>query len=312
MRSYLRGIRILVSLTPLVVAFLRDRKRWIIMGAPARRSERHHRRRAEKLVTRVAKLGPTFIKLGQLMSARADIFPEPYLTAIGTLQDQVPPNPTDEIIAVIEERCLASEGWLQRAIDAMSAGNYGAAGGPIADSDFKRIRDWVVYFCEYNDSIPPVIEGDTYQLNGANAVYRRELLLDHADLLSDGYWEATLHPALVAEGVKFLSVPEMAVRKRGPFSYGYYLRQRYLFSRAFAGARAENMSALKRAVYLLATPLVPGLVLFRIGSRLWAKRYRLGRFAMALPLILPALIVLAVGETVGYLLGPGDALSKVE
>ena len=217
-----------------------------------------------------------------------------------------------EIIAVIEERCLASEGWLQRAVDAMSAGNYGAAGGPIADSDFKRLRDWVVYFCEYNDSIPPVIEGDTYQLNGANAVYRRELLLDHADLLSDGDWEATLHPALVAEGVKFLSVAEMAVRKRGPFSYGYYLRQRYLFSRAFAGARAENMSALKRAVYLLATPLVPGLVLFRIGSRLWAKRYRLGRFAMALPLILPALIVLAVGETVGYLLGPGDALSKVE
>ena len=72
------------------------------MGAPARRTERHHRRRAEKLVARMAKLGPTFIKLGQLMSARADIFPEPYLTAIGTLQDQAPPDPPDQIIAVIE------------------------------------------------------------------------------------------------------------------------------------------------------------------------------------------------------------------
>jgi len=50
----------------------------------------------------MAKLGPTFIKLGQLMSSRADIFPEPYLTAIGTLQDQAPPDPTDQIIAVIE------------------------------------------------------------------------------------------------------------------------------------------------------------------------------------------------------------------
>ena len=72
------------------------------MGAPARRTERHHRRRAEKLVARVAKLGPTFIKLAQLMSARADIFPEPYLTTIGTLQDQAPPDPSDQIIAVIE------------------------------------------------------------------------------------------------------------------------------------------------------------------------------------------------------------------
>ena len=102
MRSLFRGIRVLVGLTPLVVGFLRDRRKWIIVGAPARRTERHHRRRAERLVARVAKLGPTFIKLGQLMSARADIFPEPYLTAIGTLQDQAPPDPTDQIIAVIE------------------------------------------------------------------------------------------------------------------------------------------------------------------------------------------------------------------
>ena len=102
MRSLFRGIRVLVGLTPLVVGFLRDRRRWIIVGAPARRTERHHQRRAEKLVVRVAKLGPTFIKLGQLMSARADIFPEPYLTAIGRLQDRAPPNPPDHIIAVIE------------------------------------------------------------------------------------------------------------------------------------------------------------------------------------------------------------------
>ena len=63
MRRYLRGIRVLVSLTPLVLGFLRDRKRWITVGGPARRSERHHGRRAEKLVARVAKLGPTLIKL---------------------------------------------------------------------------------------------------------------------------------------------------------------------------------------------------------------------------------------------------------
>jgi predicted unusual protein kinase regulating ubiquinone biosynthesis (AarF/ABC1/UbiB family) len=37
------------------------------------------------------------------MSARADIFPEPYLSAIGKLQDQVPPDETSAIVAVIEE-----------------------------------------------------------------------------------------------------------------------------------------------------------------------------------------------------------------
>ena len=103
MKSLFRGIRVLTVLTPFVLAFLRDRRRWIIVGRPARRSERHHRRRAEKLVARVAALGATFIKLAQLLSARADILPDPYLTAIGTLQDQAPPDPANELIAVIEK-----------------------------------------------------------------------------------------------------------------------------------------------------------------------------------------------------------------
>ena len=103
MKSLFRGIRVLMGLTPFVLAFLRDRRRWIVVGRPARRSERHHQRRAEKLVARVAALGATFIKLAQLLSARADILPDPYLTAIGTLQDQAPPDPTKEIVEVIEK-----------------------------------------------------------------------------------------------------------------------------------------------------------------------------------------------------------------
>ena len=47
-------------------------------------------------------LGPSFIKLGQLMSTRADIFPVEYLDEFKKLQDQVAPVPFDKIEAVIE------------------------------------------------------------------------------------------------------------------------------------------------------------------------------------------------------------------
>jgi ubiquinone biosynthesis protein len=47
-------------------------------------------------------LGPSFIKLGQLMSTRADIFPPEYITEFKKLQDQVPPIPFEEIKGVIE------------------------------------------------------------------------------------------------------------------------------------------------------------------------------------------------------------------
>ena len=98
----MRALVVFVRLLPFVVAFLRDRRRFILFGRPARRDEAHHRRRAERLTATLAHLGPTFIKLAQVFGARADILPEPYLGAIGQLTDQVPPLPPGIAEQVIE------------------------------------------------------------------------------------------------------------------------------------------------------------------------------------------------------------------
>lgn len=92
----------LTRLGPFVVAFLRDRRAWILFGRPVSRTVEHHQRRAERLTAGLAGLGPTFVKLAQLFSSRADILPEPYLSEIGKLQDQVPPDPPDQIVQVIK------------------------------------------------------------------------------------------------------------------------------------------------------------------------------------------------------------------
>jgi Predicted unusual protein kinase len=59
---------------------------------------------AEELATDLEKLGPTFIKLGQLLSTRADLLPTPYLDALSRLQDQIGPFNFDEV-----ERIVSSE-----------------------------------------------------------------------------------------------------------------------------------------------------------------------------------------------------------
>jgi glycosyltransferase involved in cell wall biosynthesis len=215
------------------------------------------------------------------------------------------------VVAIIEEHCLAKSDWLQT-IAASLTTDYAACGGPVFDAGFTRLRDWVTYFVEYNSSLPPWSDGPTTFVNGANCAYRREALIEHLGQLDDGYWEATLNPALLSKGKRFRSVSTMTVRHRGPFDYFYYLRQRYLFSRAFSGARRASLSPSQRAAYLLAAPIVPGLLLARMAARVVGKNCRVGSFLFSVPLIVPALVVYTVGEWMGYAFGPGRALLEVE
>jgi ubiquinone biosynthesis protein len=57
--------------------------------------------KAEELATDLEQLGPTFIKLGQLLSTRGDLLPQPYLDALTRLQDQVGPFPYDEVERIV-------------------------------------------------------------------------------------------------------------------------------------------------------------------------------------------------------------------
>ena len=57
--------------------------------------------KAEELATDLEKLGPTFIKLGQLLSTRADLLPPPYLAALERLQDQIEPFSYEEVDRIV-------------------------------------------------------------------------------------------------------------------------------------------------------------------------------------------------------------------
>jgi ubiquinone biosynthesis protein len=45
----------------------------------------------EELAAELERMGPAYIKLGQILSSRADLLPEPYLKALSRLQDNVKP-----------------------------------------------------------------------------------------------------------------------------------------------------------------------------------------------------------------------------
>ncbi len=74
------------------------------MPGPDVKQENGKDSKAEDLPYDLERLGPTYIKLGQFLSSRADFFPPQYLNALSRLQDSVEPIPEKEI-----ERILTSE-----------------------------------------------------------------------------------------------------------------------------------------------------------------------------------------------------------
>jgi ubiquinone biosynthesis protein len=57
---------------------------------------------AADLVADLEELGPTFVKLGQLLATRADLLPQSHIEALAKLQDDVDPVPFDDIREVVE------------------------------------------------------------------------------------------------------------------------------------------------------------------------------------------------------------------
>jgi ubiquinone biosynthesis protein len=61
------------------------------------------RDRARGFREALEELGPTFAKLGQVLSTRPDLLPPEFVEELCTLQDQVPPMSEAEVVAVMEE-----------------------------------------------------------------------------------------------------------------------------------------------------------------------------------------------------------------
>ena len=123
-RRYREIVRVLAAhgLSGLTSSFdIRARFRRAIVGGLAAEPEetviRGRSVRAAHIRTAMQDLGPTFIKLGQILSTRSDLLPEEYINELKRLQDNVPPAPWEEIQSLIERELGGPIGALFRTLD---------------------------------------------------------------------------------------------------------------------------------------------------------------------------------------------------
>lgn len=219
---------------------------------------------------------------------------------------------TGEFISFTEDHCIAPDDWFQKIIEAHHQSGYQAIGGAIENGSVARIRDWAAYLCEYSGLMLPIPAGEVEGIAGNNSSYARALLESVDESFTRDYWEFFLHEELRARGIKFLSVPEIVMAHTKEFDVGYFLAQRFHYSRSFAAMRRARVPAIRRMYYLLTTPALPFLLLWRIASQVVSKKRHYKELILSLPLLSLYGVSYACGEFVGYLCGPGQSLVKVE
>nr|ALS90347.1 UbiB: 2-polyprenylphenol [uncultured bacterium] len=105
LKGYLRLLRILFSFLFFAVRLFANRRNWRFQKMTPDAEILHAE--GAKLRNKLLALGPTFIKIGQTLATRADLLPVEYIQELSQLQDNVPPFPTPEARAIIEQELQA-------------------------------------------------------------------------------------------------------------------------------------------------------------------------------------------------------------
>jgi ubiquinone biosynthesis protein len=111
---------------------------------------------AERVRRALQDLGPAFIKLGQILATRVDLFPPEWIAEFEKLQDQAPPSDPAAVRAQLVEDLGAAPEEVFREFDAAPI-----AGGSVAQVHRARLADGTAVAVKLRrPGIEPVVEAD--------------------------------------------------------------------------------------------------------------------------------------------------------
>lgn len=149
--------------------------------------------KADELAADLERMGPTFIKLGQLLSSRGEILPPAYLSALERLQDDVEPFPFEEVEAIVTEELgvRISKGFASFEREPLAAASLGQVhraalrdGRPVVVKVQRPgIRHQVVEDLEAFDEIAGLLQkrtkvGQRYELTKIIEEFRKSILTE--------------------------------------------------------------------------------------------------------------------------------------
>lgn len=208
-----------------------------------------------------------------------------------------------EILALLEDLGVPDPDWCEQLIRSHQQLPYGVIGGAVEHAG-KGLLNWALYFLDFGRYQLPLEEGPVDYLTDVNVSYKRAALESIREIWSERYNEVQVHRALKARGAVLWQRPQAVVREdRGPLSFPDMLAERFAWGRVFGYMRIQQISRARRNFYVLATPLIPAVLIGRIIRKIFSSG-RNRRWALyALPLMIVLSAFWCLGELTGYVTG---------
>jgi hypothetical protein len=147
----------------------------------------------------------------------------------------------------------------------------------------------------------------TTDLAGNNVSYKREVL--DALPASEGFYDVFVHRRWADEGLRLRASGTIVVHQVNFRQWSHVTRMPYHHGRGFAGSRFASAGRPLRTLAGISALFLPILSTARI-MKLAVERGRFGRLTQAFPWIVLFTTSWSLGESAGYLFGPGDSLSR--
>jgi ubiquinone biosynthesis protein len=192
-------------------------------------------------------LGPTFIKLGQILSTRADLLPADIVAELSHLQDSVRPAPFEQIVAVIESQLGAPLDALFLEIDPVPLGS-----ASIGQVHAATLRDGTpVVIKVQRPGIDRIVETDIAILSDIAARADRHIgaarPLNLPELVTEFGWTLRTELDFVAEAHNVTTIARIFEHTPGvaiPAVHWSHSRQRVLTLERLSGTRIDELARI--------------------------------------------------------------------
>jgi hypothetical protein len=214
------------------------------------------------------------------------------------------------VVALIEDHSFPDKKWAESLVEAHK-GPWAAVGPSMRNGNPVNMLNWADFYQAYGEWYGPASSKPVRHLPGHNSSYKRAILLEFGESLEKLMEsESVLHRHLKARGYELLLESGTCNSHLNFTTWKSWIPVKYYTGRQFAAIWSLNWLWPRRLVFVLASPLVPLIRLWRIQEKV-KRNESIGFFIRILPVLFVGLLFEGLGHMVSYAIGDGNYQEKL-